>query len=374
MPRQSVYLPWAGVSFGRVIQGESKVEDHDLVVNVSTNPGGNNPFFVEHRYLSGSFMESQKPENPYQYVALPGPSSFLGSGIQWAPMPDWNVPNLWARSNPSRPALQLPVSILELREVPGMIRQLGRLLLYARKPTAYLRRHLSTKDLASMNLAVQFGWTPLIKDLTKIVNVQSLVDKRRKEIMNATKGKGYRRRFKLGSTSLSSSGKDYANFGSFQSFNPEWTCTSQATSWAVMKWRPTRPDVGLPSSDEFLRPYVLGLHPSNIVTNVWEALPWSWLVDYFTTIGDIIDAGNHHIATPVEGCVMTTTTASKVHKVAQSSSVRLTEGTLRGVRKQRTPVSPIGVSNVGSVPTLEPKQLSILGSLAVLKFSKALGS
>jgi hypothetical protein len=35
---------------------------------------------------------------------------------------------------------------------------------------------------------------------------------------------------------------------------------------------------------------VLGFTPSNFVPALWEILPWSWLVDYFTNVGDIVEA------------------------------------------------------------------------------------
>jgi hypothetical protein len=36
---------------------------------------------------------------------------------------------------------------------------------------------------------------------------------------------------------------------------------------------------------------VFGLSPEEFVPTVWELLPWSFLVDYFTNIGDILEAG-----------------------------------------------------------------------------------
>lgn len=36
---------------------------------------------------------------------------------------------------------------------------------------------------------------------------------------------------------------------------------------------------------------ILGFTPENFIPAVWEVCPWSWLVDYFANIGDIISAG-----------------------------------------------------------------------------------
>lgn len=35
---------------------------------------------------------------------------------------------------------------------------------------------------------------------------------------------------------------------------------------------------------------LLGFKPENWIPAVWEAVPWSWLIDYFTNIGDILNA------------------------------------------------------------------------------------
>lgn len=36
---------------------------------------------------------------------------------------------------------------------------------------------------------------------------------------------------------------------------------------------------------------ILGFKPEDFIPAVWEAVPWSWLADYFSNIGDIITAG-----------------------------------------------------------------------------------
>nr|UJQ85549.1 MAG: hypothetical protein 1 [Leviviridae sp.] len=42
-----------------------------------------------------------------------------------------------------------------------------------------------------------------------------------------------------------------------------------------------------------------GFNPSDILPTAWELLPWSFLIDYFTTIGDVISA----VSTSTEGVV-----------------------------------------------------------------------
>jgi hypothetical protein len=37
---------------------------------------------------------------------------------------------------------------------------------------------------------------------------------------------------------------------------------------------------------------VCGFNPEDFVPALYEVLPWSWLVDYFSNVGDIIEAGS----------------------------------------------------------------------------------
>lgn len=376
----ATYLPWSGMSNGIKQQGSNPVRIDELLVTVGTNPGGENPFWVQHKTLEGSlFYNKNPPPRPKleTQVLLPGPSSWLQKAGTGMVQPTFPASELWARTNPTRPVMHLPVFWLETREIPDMLRQAGRFLLHAKNWKQYVRTAHQSRDLATANLAFQFGWQPLIGDLYKLATFQDVVEKRRKEILKASSGKkGYRRRIGLGggSKQIVPSGSNTANYGAFLSFPVKDNGAIESwNSWAVMKWRPTRPNVGIPTKDGDLRSSLLGLHPSNVLENVWEALPWSWLIDYFTGIGDMLAAGNHHFATPVSGSVMTTSVIRRSHEAYLGNLINLTAGVAITVSKRRTPVAT-SISDFARIPTLGAGQLSILGSLALVKGRKTLGS
>lgn len=383
MPSMEMRLPWSAVwqiSSSKVVNysGNNRQWLDNLIVSVSTNPGGENPFSVTHATLTGSIGKSISKQPPAigKYFVQSGPSSFLSMSPApaRAPKVSWDSANLWARTNPARPSMLLPVFWLELREIPEMYFQMGRFLAAGKQWKRYIRtgRHQS-RDLATANLAFQFGWAPLLGDLWKCVTFADAVDKRRKEIERAHRSGGYRRRISLGGNSIPLNGSVYANFGSYRNFFVSYTGSSSSKTWAVLKWRPTRPDVGLPSNDSDFRLMLTGLHPSAILLNVWEAMPWSWLIDYFTNVGDVLQAGNHHFMTPNGGSVMTTTTTSVSHPRYTANDDELLPGTARFVDKERSPVG--GSADVTArVPILGAGQLSILGSLALIKGRRTLGS
>lgn len=360
---------WAGVYAGIPSTGENEVYRGSLLVSVSNNKGGENPFLVVKKRLSGSVMRSHSPPNPYWYVSKPGPSNFGLTAMPAISDVAWNTANLWARTNPARPVVRLPVFWLELRDIPDMIRQAGRFLKAGRNWKQYVRPGRTGRDLATANLAFQFGWLPLVGDLYKLANFTAEVDKRRKSIVGSTRGGVLRRRIPVGSTTwkIPFAGGGYAGFGEFAAFPVELEDGSgTSTAHAVMKWTMGTDAGGLPLSDPELRKTLLGLRVGQQLTNAWEALPWSWLIDYFANIGDVLDAGNTTLATPHVGCIVQKTVMTVSHKEYIGNSLDLSAGQVTFTVKKRTPVENVGGISV-QLPILEAGQLSILASLAYLK-------
>lgn len=380
MPIEVKKLPWAatwpggGVSYS----GENLIYEGNLKVSTSETPGYENPFLLTKKYLTGSWGFDMKPKpHTAQQFTVYGPSDFgnyVGGTV--VSNPSWNSANLWARTNPTKPAVLLPVFWLELRDIPDMIRQAGRFLLAGRRPLngldQLIRRGSETRDLATANLAWQFGWAPLIGDLYRIATFQDHVDKRRREFQRATRAGGFRRRITIGGSAIEGTASRFTNFGNFTNFSTPIRWSSSSVQWAVLKWKPNNADGGLPSSDIALRAYLNGMHPSHVLANAWEALPWSWLIDYFTNIGDVIAAGNHTLLAPNGGSVMTQTTNVATHPPVYKTTIGLSAGNLRIVTKARSPVAGSALS--GRIPSLEAGQLSILGSLATLRGRRFLGS
>lgn len=369
---QRLDRPWVARKAGIIHQGTGLVTSDELITSVSISPGGENPFLSQHKTLIGSTGFNTPGSMSTSVFLQSGPSSFGNTSYLNIPAVAWTSANLWARSHPLRPAVRLPVFWLELKDIPDMIRQAGRFLLHAKKWRTYVRRSSQSRDLATANLAFQFGWAPLISDLYKLARFQDEVDKRRKRLDKGTRAGVFRTSFQLGINSASGSGSGFANFGSFTNFATPFRYSGNSKSWAVMKWAPTLGGGGLPSKDDDLRPYLLGLHPSQMLSNVWEALPWSWLVDYFANIGDLVEGLNRHDMSPAGGSVMTKTDVTFTHAQVNGLAVSLRPGSLRMWKHGRAPASSSSAPKL-SVPTLGAGQLSILGSLATIR-GRRLGS
>jgi len=347
----------------------------DLQDSVSGFKGQDNPFASAGFFGTGALHYGKlgavgdfngAPSGLYASV-LP----FMGHGLSGPPA---DINALLARTNPATPKIQLPVFWVELRDIPNMLREIGlaaRAIYFNRvSPSALLRDATDPKTIAAIHIAIQFGWRPFVGDLWKIVSLQDAVERRRKELKKLTEGHGLSKRADFGQTSVTSKEDAPANsdFGAFVSTQIDYTFTTKV--WGVARWKPT--DGGsIPASTNALRRQLSGLSPDAILTDVWEALPWSWLVDWFTGIGNIIQAGNRTIATPVSVCIMTerrTRAISKPRVIAQDpmNPYILETGQFYWWSHQRA-VQADSFSQTAALPILGAGQLSILASLAVLK-------
>jgi len=191
-----------------------------------------------------------------------------------------------ARSNPSRPVVDTPVFLAEMRELPDLFRIAGKTLL---------------KKGANAYLSWNYGWKPLLSDLSNYLDFQAQVAKREDELKRLYSNGGLKRRVTLDKAFVH---KIDPNFW-IQSQGAIVTGTASTTSkreiWATCRWLP---DIGsVPNTDmtrhQLARNLVFGLQKPGLKT-AWDALPWSWLIDWGTTVGDFLAAnrnsvGAHHV-------------------------------------------------------------------------------
>jgi hypothetical protein len=308
------------------------------------------------------------------------------AGTYTIPLPAWRGYDYLeqlalSKTNPSRPHVQIPVSLVEMRDIPQLIRTYGKVVLrhegawkYSLKTTKF---QSVRKELAEQHLAYSFGLAPLISDLRKILQLKRHYNNRVAELTALAEKGGLRRNVLLHND------VDITTLNGIQvsSTNP-WVLYAdrinygQRKMWASIRWVPSLGGL-LPSDDEAIKRMashlVLGLHPSQITPNIWDSLPWTWLVDWFVDVGTFLHASNNSIAHNHGSlCIMTHQKQGydllKVREGGGSlpSWLSLDETPTRHweqkVRRLRFP----GIAPAFS-PFLSGRQLSILGSLAILR-------
>lgn len=288
------------------------------------------------------------------------------------------VTKVLANTNPNRRTVDMPVFLFELADLPKMLKSVGedlfRLAAKRNKPPSI--RDTITYS-AGKNLEVQFGWLPLISDLGKMLDFENIVDKRVKELQRLASDKGLRRRFTVWENELQydgSSALQSSNFSASASFK----IINRGKCWATLRWRPDQSATGdLPLNDRNIPELArratldlsLGLRQGIDAASAWEAIPFSWLVDYFANVGDVLKANRNEIpVTPSNMCVMySQDSICRFTNVQCSHQLKGSDGTTKYTTKTRyvyLSPSPGLSANVGF---LNPNQWSILGSLAALK-------
>nr|UJQ85670.1 MAG: putative maturation protein [Leviviridae sp.] len=270
-----------------------------------------------------------------------------------------------------------------------MIRDIGYLKLAAQRLLSkeHLRRlqlDKSARGLANQQLSVQMGWQPLISDLAKLVDFQGRVDRKVVELdtlfnkngglhrtvgnnPDAARKPGSRQRQSLWSNSVeSTSGTITLDSAIGQLIQAVAKTHTSAESWGSIRWEATSTPKTHYSNKELTRRarnIVLGLNLTP--KQIWDAVPWSWLVGWFTNIDEYLGAHTNVIPVTCSNvCIMrrTRTTVSYSRVGAGITTFVGGIGTTIYETKSRSVTSG---SLSASIPFLSGRQLSILGALAI---------
>lgn len=339
-------------------------ECHDIV----GNPRGDNPFVLTRRTIKSLSVNSDYGSG-VQFSAADYSTGFpqaLGHNPSTTtPPPDAiSIADAIGKSNPSRPYVDLPVTLVELRDLPRAIKRIGDFL----TGKSYSRPTKLGSDVGSDFLSWTFGWAPLISDLRKLLSFQDAVDKRIAALNKLSESGLHRKITVWEDSSTAVIRQDGYLLGLYgNEVTGSITRSTERHRWVSVRWEPNPiywshdPDVAA-----LARRVALGLNLS--FATVWELMPWSWLIDWFSNIGDILEANRgSQIATPSSVCVMQETRSIETVNVSFSAPrVSLTGGTSELVSKTRAPASAYPLPSA-YLPILTGKQVSILSALAVTR-------
>lgn len=189
----------------------------------------------------------------------------------------------YRRTRPGNPVADAGQFFVELRDLPHV-------------PLKMFRKLKFFRALGSEYLNAVFGWKPFVNDLRKMYNLQHTIDKRMAQIIRENGRSIHRKATIENDTSSSSSTTQYAfPFGGCTGAPPNWrsggssrtiTTKIERRKWFVGRYQYYIPDVGSSQWDRRARLALFGALPTPAV--IWEVLPWSWLIDWFSNVGDII--------------------------------------------------------------------------------------
>jgi hypothetical protein len=287
---------------------------------------------------------------------------------------DSSVSKAISRTNPSRAVVPLLSFLGELKDLPRMIRHAGRYL----NGSAYKHgdNFLSAaKEVASEHLAISFGWAPLINDLVTMAQFAESFERRKNELNRLYSGSGLKRRVNISKSEGSDTKSGYLKTSQGLYIHSTWSRHTQWKSWAVVRWKPISDVRYDPDSFEFTK-VLLGLRPEAVLEAAWELLPWSWLIDYFTNVGELVSITNNSLGAAVTGGTFmweTEQTLSHPPKAwtfdspGLAGQISIGHSVNKYVTKNRVPFQQSDLGLNGSFSLLSGKQLSILNSIAMLR-------
>lgn len=211
--------------------------------------------------------------------------------------------SLLAASLPTARRYTIARNVIELKDLPRSVQSLQRLMADLRRASELMTKSIRDKVYAAKVpehvpeewLSFWFGWRQMYKDLTELLEAPEKISKEINFLMSR-RGKP---------TTIRRSLKAFAGD---ESTTPTWTynpTTVSGTGWSETQianaTRHTRehelrivlnlifdfPTVGVPKfrKDLFIRK--MGFIPT--AADAYNLVPWTWLVDWFTGLGNYVD-------------------------------------------------------------------------------------
>jgi len=271
-----------------------------------------------------------------------------------------------ARTNPSRPGVTPLTLIQDLVEIPRQLKDVGKLL---RNP----RSLLSAREIANQNLAIRFGWLPLVQDVKDLFNLQSAIHNRVGELDRLYSHTGLHRRIKLGTASAEKTSSQVTSSFTGVGGTSLFKQYSYGQRWATVRWKPTAVPKYNPSDADRIRQarqLVSGMTLEGLMNGLWEVIPWTWVIDWFTDVHSYAMTWSNTVpAIPYSACVMQDVVTISNITTTPSTGSALTGG--NGTIIYETKERFVGGASVNAfLPFIGQDRLSILGSLFIQRFKR----
>jgi hypothetical protein len=233
------------------------------------------------------------------------------------------------KNRPGNPIASLGQFLIELRQIPLL-------------PIFLKERAKKFSDLGSEYLNIEFGWKPFLKELIDFFQYQRKLDAALKKL-RANNGVIARRRSKKKVTaettdvcegSLSVPFGDLSDpqiggnvlmdgfhflgpFGGSVTY-PGWggqadysySILESVTTWQCGTFYYHIPDIGSSQWTEKAKAALLGVKPTPSL--LYQVIPWSWLIDWFANVGDIVSNASTHA---VDDVLLSNCYAMELHEI-----------------------------------------------------------
>jgi hypothetical protein len=274
-----------------------------------------------------------------------------------------------ARTNPSKALVDVAGNVLELGGLTQTIRDEGFQAIKRLSKLKFPKNLHQLRQTAQLggevNLLYNFGIAPIVGDLVKTLEFQDQLSRRVKALKKLNSKNGYRRTIDIGSYSAN---VDYPEV--FQSVDEfivhQMHIITRQQIRAHVRWILDTPDGKLIPDAEMVALATKAMYTSSLdAISLWEAFPWSWLIDWAYDVGTYFKASRNVVPAYLDGVhIIRHTRTEYSWSDYRSGNTVLSAGTVKGERKER---NPSFVFPTAHLPLLSGYQMGILASLAVAK-------
>ena len=286
----------------------------------------------------------------------------------------------WNKFAPSKPTADLGVFLAELRELPRMLKTTSDAFRKSWLAKGGQSSRKATRKAADNWLNYQFGWLPFINDLQKLYDTTKNIDKQLR-FLRKNNGKWLHRG---GDVLNRESSEVVLEDDQYTGHNPQLDTTFYNSYTKTGSKRVTKhitehvwfeaamkfyiPDINSPVGKLKALSNIYGLrHAPSIV---WNVIPWSWLVDWCSNAGDIIDnlslAAQNNLVAKYAYLMGTRRETQEFHSTAEYKlGTHSISGEVIGSHKERSEASPFGFGL--SSDDFTGRQFSILTALGLTR-------
>jgi hypothetical protein len=237
---------------------------------------------------------------------------------------------------------------------------------------------MSANEQASFYLAIQFGWLPLVQDIRQLLDLQSYILRKDKELNDLYSGKGLRRKLTFGSDcTVKEAVEAVSSYGTTNYMYFPLSVMVTKNSWATIRWTPTSPPKYGHGNDEsqnqYARRIVLGLTPEGLAKGAWDVVPWTWLIGWFTNVGSYALAHSNTVpASHGSACFMSEVDHLVMPQQPYTRDMLDAHLSISGSAKRtlKTRIVSGSVTPGFNMPYLDMFRLSILGALSIQRYKR----
>lgn len=348
--------------------------------DVESGFGKNNSFFLRARGCQGARGNGQRGTNStggvYYYTDTPSTRCVMPTFLTFPAAAVYLNCRaaLLGRTGNAAPSFNLPVSVLELKDLPRMLKHAGDLLHGLRNPSGLN----PLREGAAATLAYQFGWRPLIDDLKKTLSFQAIVEKRRSAINRSVDSdSGVDRSTTIEDRTWEVVDTVIDKLPGTGNTSIKRTRTYTRKTEGYVTWTPKERirSLGDDALNREAFRSALGLSAKNIPLATWKLLPWSWLIDWFANCSELLSAHQNMVDyKPTRGGITMYARDDYHHsgyRWTTQGGLEVSPYEAYTEYKTRYPITTwAGLTPRMNLPFLDGFKTSVLGSLAILKIAK----